>query len=456
VIITKAFAVGVSVLSLGIGLRLSDARLRAVPLSPALRPFADGSGQLRTVSTNGELSDTGAFFQSIGTNGRSCVTCHQPGDAWSVSAAHVRERFEADDTDPIFRPNDGAVCDTADVSTHEARRAAYRLLLSKGLVRVSMKVPDRAEFHIDGVDDPYGCATMTELSMYRRPLPSTNLRFLSTVMWDGREMEPGRSMLGNFRSQAHDATMGHAQAAVAPTEAQIDDIVGFELGLFTAQTRDRDAGNLDAEGALGGPEALASQPFAIGVNDPFTTTFDRRVFTLFDAWLRRAATFDATDPGRAAARAAVARGQELFNTLPITLTGVSGLNSPAMPSIQGTCTLCHDTPGAGNHSVSLALNIGISDASRRTPDLPLYRLQCLATGEFVETTDPGRAMVTGKCADIGRVKGPVLRSLAARAPYFHNGSAATLLDVVNFYDERFALHLTAQQKGDLVAFLRTL
>jgi cytochrome c peroxidase len=71
-------------------------------------------------------------------------------------------------------------------------------------------------------------------------------------------------------------------------------------------------------------------------------------------------------------------------------------------------------------------------------------------------TDPGRAMISGKCADIGKLKGPVLRGLAARAPYFHNGSAATLNDAVDFYDQRFNLNLTQQQKADLVAFLQTL
>ena len=71
-------------------------------------------------------------------------------------------------------------------------------------------------------------------------------------------------------------------------------------------------------------------------------------------------------------------------------------------------------------------------------------------------TDPGRALITGKWKDVGRFKGPVLRGLAGRAPYFHNGSAATLADTVNFYDQRFELHLTPQQKSDLVAFLRAL
>jgi len=42
------------------------------------------------------------------------------------------------------------------------------------------------------------------------------------------------------------------------------------------------------------------------------------------------------------------------------------------------------------------------------------------------------------------------------APYFHDGSARTLLDVVNHYDKHFGLNLTAAQKADLVEFLKTL
>ncbi|HKT20886.1 MAG TPA: hypothetical protein VJR47_22735 [Stellaceae bacterium] len=77
-------------------------------------------------------------------------------------------------------------------------------------------------------------------------------------------------------------------------------------------------------------------------------------------------------------------------------------------------------------------------------------------GKTFTVTDPGRAMISGNCADIGKLKGPVLRGLAARAPYFHNGSAATLMDVVDFYDQRFGIGFTEQQKRDLVAVLKTL
>jgi len=72
------------------------------------------------------------------------------------------------------------------------------------------------------------------------------------------------------------------------------------------------------------------------------------------------------------------------------------------------------------------------------------------------TLSCGCSMITGNCADIGKVKGPILRGLAARAPYFHNGSAATLMDVVNFYDERFGIGFTSDQKQDLVNFLNAL
>jgi hypothetical protein len=120
----------------------------------------------------------------------------------------------------------------------------------------------------------------------------------------------------------------------------------------------------------------------------------------------------------------------------------------------GTCTTCHDTPNAGNHSVKAPLNIGLTDASRRTADMPLYTLRRLSSGDTVQTTDPGRAMVTGKWADIGKFKGPILRGLAARAPYFHNGFAASLDEVIDFYESRFNIGLTAQERSDLIAFLR--
>ena len=76
--------------------------------------------------------------------------------------------------------------------------------------------------------------------------------------------------------------------------------------------------------------------------------------------------------------------------------------------------------------------------------------------EVISTTDPGRALITGKWEDIGKLKGPVLRALAARAPYFHNGSAAGLKEVIDFYNVRFSMGLTDAERNDLVNFLNAL
>lgn len=167
-----------------------------------------------------------------------------------------------------------------------------------------------------------------------------------------------------------------------------------------------------------------------------------------------------------AAREAIARGEQVFNTTKINITGVGGLNDALnQPSIAGFCGTCHDAPFAGDHSVKAPLNIGIANAGANSPPaldiggLPIFTLWCTSgslAGQIFEVTDPGRALITGQCADIGKLKGPILRGLAARAPYFHNGSAATLKEVVEFYDQRFAIGLTDQDKADLVAFLNSL
>ena len=440
--------------------------------SGAVATFADGSARdaLRAPGDH-------AFFRSFGSNGRACIHCHVPSAGWTLTPETVQLRFtnplDADNPacladpyrcraerdprrwgrDPLFRPVDGAVSPSADVSTTEARLHAYELLLDKALIRIGMPLPADAEFTLDAVDDPYGHASAAELSLFRRPLPATNLQTgdgtetptLSAIMWDGRE--PG---LGH---QANDATRGHAEALRDLPAAAQQEIVDFETHLHTAQLYDHYAGDLSRHGAHGGPVALAAQPFYAGINDSLGgdartgAPFDRDVFDLYRGWSR----------ARGAAAARVARGEALFNRRTFVIRGVGGLNDAlGEQEIVGTCTTCHDAPNYGHHSLPLALDIGISDGARRTRDLPLYTLRNKRTGETVQTTDPGRALVTGRWSDIGKFKGPILRGVAARAPYFHNGSAASLHDVVRFYDDRFSIGLTDDEKRDLVAFLRTL
>jgi cytochrome c peroxidase len=432
---------------------------------PRYQEFSDPNGRFANFNVGGPTETAkNAFFLDLGTNGRRCVTCHQARDAWSVTPSHIQERFNTTHgTDPIFRTNDGSGCPTLDVSTESARRSAYNLLLTKGLIRIEQQVPQNAEFTVLNNDNPYDCDSTSAISAYRRPLPATNIPYLSTVMWDGRETFKDAS--GNFQpvnfdlaQQAVDATTIHAQGQ-PPTPEQVQEIIDFEMNIFTAQTHDHDAGDLDDDGAEGGPAHLSKQEFFIGINDPLGmnptgAAFSPTIFSLYDKWAR---IDDRRYDEHTQARRTVARGQKLFNTLPIPITGVAGLNDVLkVGTINGFCGTCHDSPNVGDHSVPAPLHIGLVDASRRTADLPLVTVMCNATGAITQVSDIGRGMVTGKCADVGKFKGPILRGLAGRAPYFHNGSAATLEDAVDFYNTRFTLHLSQRDKDGLVAFLKTL
>jgi cytochrome c peroxidase len=489
---------------------------------PRFQEFSDPDGRFANINLGGPTdTTTNAFFQDLGSNGRRCVTCHQPGDAFSITPPHIRRRFEATHgADPLFRPVDGANCPTADVSTQDERRQAYSLLLTKGLIRIGIAVPANADYQVVSVYNQYGCNATDVISMYRRPLPTTNLRFLSALMFDGRESSPAtgtikildanypNSLLSDLAHQSVDATIIHAQGdGTRPTVEEQQQIVNFEMQLFSAQTRDRHAGDLDEDGAKGGPARLVTQPFFISVNSSVhfllpafeqpgglltrgDGQFTSNIFDLYDNWAQGKDGYDQRGEGRnggyhdhehAAARRSIARGEQLFNTLPIPISGVAGINDDVaagglvaggIPSLQGTCGTCHDTPNVGNHSFPTPLNIGTGDPSPDHPSVSLGGLDLSylpeitvckkdsSTGRVTNncrmTTDLGQALVDGQFSHVGKIKGPILRGLAARAPYFHNGSAATLLDAVNFYDTRFNLHLSDQDKDDLVAFLKTL
>ncbi|MBI2207083.1 MAG: hypothetical protein HYU41_24880 [Candidatus Rokubacteria bacterium] len=423
---------------IGLTLALTGVAL-AAPFAPNMQPFGNPSGVHRTYSTLGDVDLGGDFFLSLGTNGRRCSTCHVPGHGYGLGAAQARVLFDnTDGTHPLFRPHDGANSPLMDVSTVFARRQAYSMLLAKGVFRVGIGIPASAEFSLDAVDDPYGFASAQELSLFRRSLPATNLKFLTHVMWDGRQTFPGQTMTFNLGSQANGAHLGHAQARQPLTDEQRNEIVTFETSLFTAQASDRAAGNLTDGGANGGPMFLVDQPFRFRINSPLSSTFTPRVFTIFDAWQNATGTFGA-------ARQSVWRGQELFN-----------FRQFAFGTQQVTCSRCHNAFNAGSDSNAQFFNTGTAAANRRTPDMPLYTLRNTATGARQQTTDPGRALITGRWIDVGRFKIPTLRGLAPRAPYFHNGMAATLEDVVSFYDVRFNMGLTAQDRADLAAFLRAL
>jgi len=468
------------------------------------QPFGDSSGYIATYNSAGNIdsSSNNLFFASLGTNGRTCGTCHLVRNAMGLSAAHARAQFaKAGASDPLFAMVDGANCPTDPPSP----ASSHSLLLNNGLIRVALAIPSSTQFSISVVHDPYGCALVTDpntgietASVYRRPLPATNLNFLSAVMADGRETivplaTPSTfqaNLLTDLAHQAMDATLGHAQASVAPTSAQLSAIVNFELGLHSAQIYDNSAGWLNQHNANGGPADLSQQNYYPGINDvlgadPVGAAFNSTVFSIFSPWLNlNSGENNQGEDDAALAREAIAAGEQIFNTFPLTITAVRGLNdNPALTgggaplaTISGTCSSCHDAPNVGDHSLPLPLDIGTSHSSANEtnaqianglaalsmPDLPVFEIDgCpdpFNPGQTTPlfTSDPGKALLTGHCADVNRIKGPILRGLAARAPYFHNGAAATLDELVDFYNQRFQMNLTDAEKHNLVAFLRSL
>jgi cytochrome c peroxidase len=482
---------------------------------PNLFPFRDNAGVVSTYSTGGPIEENGPFFQSLGTNGRECVTCHEPSDAMSITPPHIQERFELTrGNDALFATVDGANCP----ADPRSARSSHSLLLSHGLIRVGITLPAKPQFTIATVHDPYGCAIVTDpvtklvtVSIYRRPLPSTNLHFLSTIMFDGREtVQPlttkttfAQNLMTDLKQQASDAVLIHAQGAAAPSDAVLTSIVNFELGLYTAQAEDDKAGLLNANGGTGGAYNLSKTNYYPGINDvlgadPNGVAFNPESMNLFSAWTQpEGRGHDSHDDysnsfrggflggfdrynSQEQAREDIAAGQKIFTTFPLTISNVRGLNDNAAISspatIAGTCTTCHDAPNVGDHSLPLPLDIATSHpaAYEHDPDIsaalaeldpanvPIFEISGCPNpfdptdSNPVYTTDPGKALVTGNCSDLNRGKGPILRGLAARAPYFHNGAAADLKQLVNFYNLRFRMNLTDKEKHQLIAFLNSL
>jgi cytochrome c peroxidase len=508
------------------------------PVVPENETDNDPTGKIGSYQPGGPTKTSqNAFFASLGTNGRSCITCHQPPNGMSVSVKNIDDRYNATGgTDPIFDPIDGSNC-PLEVPASEtsgslsgghlgggkkAFKDSHSLILTKGLFRIFLPVPANADYTIKVLSDPYGCNTTapynTEtdpktgslvqlVSVYRRPLVSTNLIYVTktridtlnpatgqpnskpvdpvtgqplpvdpatgnpvggNIMWDGREP--------TLATQAVDATLGHAQASQPPTAAQVQQIVDFETGIYSAQVRTNSTHSLTAAGGLGGPAILygytanAGVPAATVVNPvPPPATF-APTFFLYNAWQTLTNSVE-----QFAQRESVFRGQQIFNGKQFTISNVAGLNNIAtspgntLGPITGSCSSCHNQVSAGSDSFPAAQHdLGIAgdnpnfNGPSPSTDLPIFQVTCTSgapTGfhaSVITTNDPGLALITGRCADVGRLSVAPLRGLASHAPYFSDGSAATLNDVVDFYNKRFSIGLSNEEKQDLVNFLNSL
>jgi hypothetical protein len=415
---------------------------------------------------------------TLGKNGRHCFTCHSDDDQWTLNLSRLKERFETgspymrgvpglqypgndtaannDALEPVFRVVDGANSPMADVTTPEARRSAYSMLLTRAVIRVGLPVSSEADFELVSVEDPYGFASQSQLSLFRPALMMANLRFNTTLMWDGREIASCATLTDDLHQQAIDATTTHAEGST-PAMTAVNDIVQSELGIYFAQQTHSSAGELTDDGAHGGPTFLAQVRFYWGINafektDPQHHPYTREVFTLYQAWRGLSG-----GTARDAARAQIAEGERVFDSREFTVRGVSGFNDElGRTEVTATCGACHNAPNVGTNSEGRLMDIGVSDEGNRSADLPLYTFREKSSGAIMKTSDPGQALVSKRWAHMNRFKVPNLRAVAGRSSYLHNGSVTSIEAVVDYHDRRFGIGLTQAERAALVAFLSAL
>jgi cytochrome c peroxidase len=458
---------------------------RSMPLTASVD---DPTGSLRIYNNDGGVRTGGhAFFEPIGTNGRACVTCHQPSNAMSLSTQIVQERWvETRGKDPVFAAIDGSNCP----NLPQELRSSHSLLLDRGVFRIYLPWPGKAadgtaikpDFKIEVVRDPTGCNTdpvyglhsaNPTISVYRRPRMVANLKYVlgssevfatgtSSVNTAGMLTADGREP--SLEAQAIDAALAHEQAGKTPTEQQLEDILEFESQIYVAQDFDVKAGDLSE---VDGPFALSA--WNLGKGKVNAGQAGAPVFMAQGDWT----TFDdgGSDVEKRAFRASVVRGNAIFSSREFAIGETANLHLPdgsAVPAHKaatGSCATCHSAPMTGTAKGHGWMDIGTTTQAEAqdAPDLPLFKITCNADaephpylGRVIYTNDPGRALVTGKCKDVGSIVMQQFRGLSARAPYFANGSAKDLREVVDYYDRRFSIGLTERDKQDLINFMGVL
>jgi cytochrome c peroxidase len=221
------------------------------------------------------------------------------------------------------------------------------------------------------------------------------------LMWDGR--------VATLTEQAKGAILGHAEATDPPDDAEIALIVAFEQKkLFSSKELEKYANKCIPAPGL-----------------PQGTTAPE---------LRGRAFFDPT-------------------------------TTPA-----GLCARCHSgpllntpsTPAPGGGPPARFANVRVSVFNARSLPVQTFLFADPGGTVTVVSPDPGRALITGDPKDANRFKIPQLRNIKNTAPYFHDGSAQTLEEVLAHYAQFFAATsngataLSAQDQADIVAYMKLL
>ena len=499
--------IAVSIASAQSGSRAWWAPGQGTPLAE-FATYQNDRGQVGVLNASGTVETKGQpFFEAIGTNGRACVTCHQPADGMALSVQTVRERWDATGgKDPLFAAVDGMDC--PHLPPDDPR--SHSLLLERGLIRVSLPWPPRRpdgtpvdpEFTIDVVRDPSGCnahpvygldSATPSISVFRRPRPVANTKYTThqnfgvgpfiakSGLPTATDPVTGRPTSMNLMAdarvptlavQAEDAARQHLQVTGPLTASQIARIVEFEAQVYVAQVSSTAAGSLIEPD---GPPAFGPRRLAAGDAGVLGNNTTRYVFPMGGTWTRLPRTGGELENARNAARESIARGHDVFMFRTFWIRDSMHLNTVGLGNpAKRTCATCHGMHMTGMDTANGWMDIGTTNLpwasevplnpwNEAKPQMPLFRITCKPEvkphpflGRVIYTQDPGRALISGKCNDIGTIVMQQFRGMSARAPYFSNGSAKGLRELVDFYDRRFNIQLSEQERQDLVNFLSTL
>jgi hypothetical protein len=470
--------------------------------------YGNDRGQLGMLNASGRVETKGhPFFEPIGTNGRACVTCHQPSDGMALSLRTIRERWSATGgRDPLFAAVDGMNCP----NLPSADPRSHSLLLERGLFRIALPWPPQRpdgtrvepEFTMEVVRDPSGCNTdpvyglnspTPTVSVFRRPRVVANTKYTThqnfgvglfigkNGMLAATDPLTGKptsmNLMADARTptlatQAADAARQHLQIAAPLSREQIERITAFEGQVYVAQVASAGAGSLVEPD---GPPAFGPRNLAAGDAGVLGNNTTRYVFPMGGKWTQLSRAADDAGNARNAARESIARGHDVFMFRTFWIRDSMHLNSVGLGNpAKRTCSTCHGMHMTGMDTANGWMDIGTTNLPWATevplnpwteakPQMPLFKITCKADvaphpflGRVIYTQDPGRALISGQCNDVGTIVMQQFRGLAARPPYFSNGSAATLRELVDFYDRRYAIGYSEQEKLDLVNFLGAL
>lgn len=323
------------------------------------------------------------FFRPYaGGNGRSCATCHDPKDGFSLSPATVEARWQRlqrarrhdpGASDPLFRAID------ADDGGED-----FTLLRTRALVKVRVPLPPRVRL----TGDP----TAKSVTVSRAVPPLNMLKHTAPYHQD-------RSA-PTLEAQALGAVNQHMEPAVAPTPEFLESVAEFQQHIYSSPGARRLSAAIDGGRPL--PEL-----------DPPLTDLERRGKAKFDDHCGRCHGGPAQ---------------------------VRNLEDRIFPPFDGS-----KNPVSLNVGISNPTPAGFpaSPIAGHGADLPTQRFDIdLPDGRTIvlESSDPGTVLTEASALEtvagnqvFNRFDVPQLRGINRTAPYFHDHRARTLEDVVRHY-----------------------